>query len=232
MRKLLADGSTNKKMAKNSIKTYGLSLLPHTLNSKRENLCKFSTKECRAVCLNTSGMGRFNSVQRARLEKANFFVEKRSDFIKQLYNELDKINKKGKAAIRLNVITDIDWESEFTKEGYNLGDFKNLIFYSYTKNPYMIEFNNNSNHHFTFSFSGGNWVWCEKFLKENKANVAVVFKDILPLKYKGYKVIDGDLSDERFLDPNGVIVGLKYKRTSGNTYEAPKFVVDGKMLEI
>ena len=232
MKKLLADGSTNKKMAKNTTKTYGLSLLPHTLNSKGENLCRFSTRECRTVCLNTAGMGKFNSVQKARLEKANFFVDRRSDFIKQLHGELDKINKKGKAAVRLNVITDIDWETEFAKEGYNLANFTNIIFYSYTKNPYMIELNTNPNHHFTFSFSGGNWKWCEKFLKENKANVAVVFKNTLPDFYKGYKVIDGDVSDERFLDPKGVIVGLKYKRTTGNINNAPKFVIDEKMLDI
>lgn len=226
MKKLLADGSTNKKMAKNSIKTYGLSLLPHTLNSKGENLCKYSTKECRDVCLNTSGMGKFNNVQKARLKKANYFVNDKSSFIKQLWKELQNINKKGKSAVRLNVISDVDWETEFSKEGFNLATLDNIIFYSYTKNPYMIELNTNPNHHFTFSYSGGNWNWCDKFLKEDKANVAVVFKNDLPLEYKGWKVINGDLSDERFNDPHPVIVGLKYKRSAGKVDNAPKFVVN------
>jgi hypothetical protein len=33
----------------------------------------------------------------------------------------------------------------------------------------------------------------------------------LPSTYKGYTVIDGDKDDLRFLDPKGVIVGLRYK---------------------
>jgi hypothetical protein len=40
--------------------------------------------------------------------------------------------------------------------------------------------------------------------------VAVVF-DKLPETYLGKPVIDGDVSDLRFLDPKGVIVGLKAK---------------------
>ena len=53
-KKLLANGSSNTKLAKNTVKTYGLSLIPHSLNTKGVNLCKFSTKECRSLCLNKS----------------------------------------------------------------------------------------------------------------------------------------------------------------------------------
>jgi hypothetical protein len=46
-------------------------------------------------------------------------------------------------------------------------------------------------------------------------NVAVVFSTKkgfdLPSEYKGKKVIDGDKHDLRFLDPKGVIVGLRAK---------------------
>lgn len=41
-------------------------------------------------------------------------------------------------------------------------------------------------------------------------NVAMVF-DKVPKTFKGYKVIDGDESDLRFLDEKNVIVGLKAK---------------------
>jgi hypothetical protein len=41
-------------------------------------------------------------------------------------------------------------------------------------------------------------------------NVAVVFNE-LPETYLGKPVINGDESDLRFLDPKGVIVGLKAK---------------------
>ena len=36
--------------------------------------------------------------------------------------------------------------------------------------------------------------------------------DKIPNEYKGYKVINGDENDLRFLDEQNVIVGLKYKR--------------------
>lgn len=227
-KKLLADGKSNTKMAKNKLKTYGLSLIPHSLNDKKENLCKFSTPECRKMCLNMSGRAGFNSVQKARLAKTNFFVEERKEFIHKLYMELKAINDKGeKVAIRLNVVSDVNWEIEFNKFNYSLKAFKNIIFYAYTKDPFQIELNTLPNQHFTFSFSGGNWKWCEKFLEEKKANVAVVFKDKLPEKYKGFKVINGDESDERFLDEKGVIVGLKYKVPHGVAFAGNKFVVEG-----
>ena len=41
-------------------------------------------------------------------------------------------------------------------------------------------------------------------------NVAAVFHEV-PETYLGRKVINGDETDLRFLDPKGVIVGLKAK---------------------
>jgi hypothetical protein len=42
-------------------------------------------------------------------------------------------------------------------------------------------------------------------------NIAVVFSGPLPKIWRGRKVIDGDTTDLRFLDPRGIIVGLKAK---------------------
>ena len=53
------------------------------------------------------------------------------------------------------------------------------------------------------------------FVGGDEENIAVVF-DKLPKKWHGYKVIDGDLSDLRHLDPKGVIIGLKYKKLTGS----------------
>ena len=70
------------------------------------------------------------------------------------------------------------------------------------------------NYHLTFSMSEDNKDICMDMLKAGK-NVAMVFnvkKDKpLPSQYKGFKVINGDETDLRFLDENNVIVGLKYK---------------------
>jgi hypothetical protein len=45
-------------------------------------------------------------------------------------------------------------------------------------------------------------------------NVAMVF-DVPPTEFEGFGVIDGDETDLRFLDNQGVIVGLKYKKLTG-----------------
>jgi hypothetical protein len=51
-----------------------------------------------------------------------------------------------------------------------------------------------------------------KLLSENKGRVAMVFEGKqLPTTFMGYKVIDGDAYDMRYLDEQGVIVGLKFK---------------------
>ena len=42
-------------------------------------------------------------------------------------------------------------------------------------------------------------------------NVAYVFRDKLPKKHLGLKVINGDKHDLRFKDPSGVVVGLVAK---------------------
>ncbi len=227
MSNLLTDGKSNTKTAKNSLRTYYLSLQPTNLNSKGENLCKFSTKECRAQCLQYAGRQGFSNVVKSRERKTEHFVTKRMDFLIQLTNELLTLNTKGKVAVRLNLLSDVNWEAEFNKINLSLKKFPNIQFYDYTKDPFKVENNNLSNYNLTFSYSGGNWKWCEKFLNEKKANVAVVFKNAVPSQYLGYEVVNGDESDERFLDKRGVIVGLKYKKPkNGSKYETNKFVVE------
>jgi hypothetical protein len=70
------------------------------------------------------------------------------------------------------------------------------------------------NYHLTFSYSENNAVDCLECL-EHGINVAMVFDtkrgQPLPKTWCNYKVIDGDLSDLRFKDPKGVIVGLRAK---------------------
>lgn len=229
-RNLLTDGKSNTKTAKNSIKSYYLSLQPTNLNSKGENLCKFSTKECRTACLQFAGRQSFDNVVQSRSRKTEFFVNHRKEFLTKLWNELVQINGKGKSAVRLNLLSDVDWESEIKTNlnisGVSLEDLTNIQFYDYTKDHLKLMNNPLKNYHLTLSFSGHNWKQCELALKNKVANVTVVFKNIVPLQWKGFTVINGDTSDERFLDPQGVIVGLKYKTPKGVKYEKTKFVVD------
>lgn len=135
-RKLLSNGSSNTKTAKNSLPTYYLSLQPTNLNSKNINLCKFSTKECRAQCLQFSGRQGFSNVVKSRTNKTEFFVQHEKEFLEKLWNELEDINKKhAKAAVRLNLLSDINWDSVFSsKLGKNMSSLKNIQFYKYLVN--------------------------------------------------------------------------------------------------
>jgi hypothetical protein len=230
-RKLLTDGKSNTKTAKNSIPSYYLSLQPTDLNSAGLNLCKFSTKECRAACLQYAGRQGFTNVVLSRQRKTDYFVENKREFLHKLWYELRGLNLQytiqKKVAVRLNLLSDVNWEEEFGNHQFpSLGSFSHIQFYDYTKDPFKVDANKLSNYHFTYSYSGGNWKWCEKFLKEKKANVEVVFKNSVPSTYNNFQVINGDLSDERFKDPKGVIVGLKYKTPKGLAYQPNKFVVD------
>jgi hypothetical protein len=90
-----------------------------------------------------------------------------------------------------------------------LDEFSNLKFYDYTPNLKRAIKYLGSKYHLTFSRKKDNDEQVDIYLKLG-GNVAVVF-DKLPTKYNGYKVIDGDENDLRYLDPNNVIVGLKVK---------------------
>ena len=70
------------------------------------------------------------------------------------------------------------------------------------------------NVHVTFSRHENHTDEDVKSLIDSGVNVAVVFKEKVPLTFKGIKVIDGDKHDRRWEDDKGVIVGLKVKGTN------------------
>ena len=207
---LLSNG--NAKMMKNELPTHYLSLLPHSMNSMKVNLCTHSTKECRLVCLNHSGKGIFSNVIKGRSMRTEFLVNYEKEFISRLCTELIKLNSKGKFLIRLNTFSDIDWKFVFSKYDIDLDLFENLTFYGYTKVPSRL-LNKGTNEELVFSYSGKNWKDCLNILNKKLGNVAIVFRDKLPTTYEGFDVINGDESDMRLssLEGTGKIIGLKFK---------------------
>lgn len=208
--KLLATNTKLEKGSKLDWQTRGLSLAPANISGKQ--LCPHRSAGCEAACLNTSGMGVFSNVQEARINKSKFLIERRAEFLAQLEKELQNLNKqagKGKQiAVRLNVLSDLPWHNLI-----DMSKFQNLKFYDYTPNvKRMIQFLNGelpANYHLTFSRKENNQALVE-LVANMGGNVAVVF-DKLPETYLGKPVVDGDATDLRFLDPKGVIVGLKAK---------------------
>jgi hypothetical protein len=216
--------------------TYIMYLAPHTQNSKGVNLCAKASKGCAIACLFGSGAARFDNVQLGKINKTEYFIADSKAFLLQLTIEIEKIQAKHlaivgektlskkpvykKFAIRLNGTADIPWERLKVKDGLNIFElFPDVQFYDYTKLD--ERFTNRimpSNYHLTFSRSEENDVESLDILNRG-FNVAYVFgiKDVqdLPKTYLGFKVINGDESDLRFLDEQNVIVGLKYKLLTG-----------------
>ncbi len=207
---LLATNTKLEKGTKLDWTTKGLSLAPAGLSGKQ--LCPHRSAGCELACLNTAGMGIFSNVQEARINKTRFLIEKRADFLAALNKELVNLNKRAnkgqKIAVRLNVLSDLPWHNMI-----DMASFENLRFYDYTPNlARMIQFLNGelpANYHLTFSRKENNQAKVE-LVAAMGGNVAVVF-DKLPQTYLNKQVIDGDATDLRFLDPKGIIVGLKAK---------------------
>lgn len=223
---LLVDGDGNAKMKKNGkdhfIKTYGLNLAPHMFSGVM-NTCENATPQCIAACLDDSGLRSvFEGIHIGKVAKTIVLAEEQGWFISQLRRELDKLvlNQSDDIAIRLNIFSDVAFELM----GF-MQDYPTLQFYDYTKNSKRVG-DILPNYHTTFSRSGNNDRKCLYHLNKGR-NVAVVFANDtgkgmrnieLPKTYKGFKVIDGDKTDLRYLDPRGVVVGLRLKTHSMKDY--------------
>ena len=197
--------------------TFGLHLAPFNLSG--HNVCAWASKGCSDACLNTAGRGKFDMVQESRKKKTKWFFNDKENFMRQLVKEISNAiklasKKDMKPCFRLNLTSDIAWESQ-KYNGLKLMDwFSDVQFYDYTKSAKrvekMLQGKMPSNYHLTFSRSEDNDNETKKLLSLG-ANVACVFRNGLPKTWQGRKVIDGDETDLRFLDGENKIVGLVEK---------------------
>lgn len=212
--KLLSTG--NPKLLKGEKKGY-MSFVLHLAPAKVSGYetCPKRTEGCTAACLNTAGRGGIfkkgestNVIQQARIRKTKMFFENRDQFLADLENDIrlgiKQAEKQGFIpAFRLNGTSDIAWE----KYGI-IEKFPDVQFYDYTKmrNRKVAHL---KNYHLTFSKADGNDMDV-RLAAAAGMNVAAVFHNV-PETYIGRTVINGDETDLRFLDPKGVVVGLKAK---------------------
>lgn len=203
--------NSNKKFGKSEELIFGLSLAQASLSGI--NVCHWSTPECRKACVGFNGNNGFPRTMKAKIAKTRFLFEHPEEAGIMLADFWTKAQNKGltlgkEVGGRLNTFSDLDWTKSaawiFTR-------FQDINFYDYTKqwdreSPFK-------NYHLTYSASErtSNDKIIE-FLEHGK-NVAIVFSEWshLPKEYMGYTVIDGDMTDVRWKDPAGVIVGLKRK---------------------
>ena len=209
--------------------TYCVYLAPATMAGRsskgtRINVCPKS-EHCKSLCLNASGHNksdilahgtRDSIINKARINKTKLFYNDRDKFMDILTHEIEKYrryarNKGMEFSVRLNGTSDLSLET-MRKNGKNILEmFPDVQFYDYTKVYNRIKLMQRyPNYDLTFSFDGYNWDECEQFLM-NGGKVAVVFsEETMPKTYKGYKVVDANEYDMRYLDPNGCVMGLGF----------------------
>lgn len=226
MMTLLTMGASSAKLAKGQgeqgYMTAVLYLKPADSSGLGVNLCPAASMGCRAGCLNTAGRGAdymvdangVNTVQRARQQRTELYVRDRAAFMALLYKEITAFMKKAqkagmRPAIRLNGTSDIDWTEVYR-------EFPDVQFYEYTKRPDLaLRLRELPNVSVTFSMSEVNERIALRMLGKG-INVAAVFGvtrgRALPVEYLGAAVLDGDTTDNRFLDPvGGYVIGLRAK---------------------
>jgi hypothetical protein len=188
--------------------------------------------KCDETCLFTAGRGKFDSVKNARIRKTKFFAEDPNTFLNEIALDIYRLENKAKKLqsiplVRLNGTSDILWEKQsFTltvetakKIDKDPGHYENIMslfshiqFYDYTK--IAARENLPFNYDLTFSYSGVHSFQREVQKAIDKGmRIAVVFrnKHTIPNEFLGMKVVNGDETDLRHLDPNGVVVSLYAK---------------------
>lgn len=231
---LLASPHANPKIEKgNKLGNYAsrpLHLAPAQLSGFE--VCPMATAGCRAACLHTAGNPAYmQGKEKARINRTRAFFTDRAAFMTALAAEIDKTfakNKKSrkKTAIRLNATSDIVWESmpvEYKGERFSslMAAFPKVQFYDYTKRHNRK--NRPANYHLTYSLAENNDGQALAALQSGMSVAAVLnvgrnksLPKTFAINGQSFNVIDGDPDDRRFLDPSGVIVGLRAKGKAKN----------------
>ena len=199
-----------------------LHLAPADLSGRET--CPKRTAGCTAACLNTAGRGGMfkkgettNMIQKARIRKTNEFFNNREQFMFDLYHDIIRARKFAEKqglipVFRLNGTSDLSWEKyEVGTTGMNLFQlFPTVQFYDYTK-VLGRKVSQYPNYHLTFSKADGNDSDVAEALLQGMSVVAVY--DEIP---EG--VPSADETDLRFLDPKGIMLGLKAKGRAKKDY--------------
>lgn len=227
---LLTSGASQQKLSKNSLPSYGLMLTPERglmrpeLQDVRDvfglaggfNLCPRASKGCAAACLSFSGQSGMPQAQRAQAVRTALLLAEPAVAGVLIGDEIRRALKRHKAInLRLNTTSDIRWEIVAPQMVQTLTD-QGVVMYDYTAwSP--EDRRGSSSYNLTFSAKEPTHT-SDTYLARiltNGGNVAMPFTtargEALPTSWNGFPVIDGDLSDERYNDPRGVVVGLRAK---------------------
>ena len=235
---MLTQPDAQAKLGKSDRHALGLMLTPADANPedvnvaagirRRFTLCAKASAGCREACLAYSGHGAFTATQRARQIRTAFLLAHPYHAAVLIGHETRRAREThghDRVTLRLNVLSDIRWEYVAP---YALGIIARdgVRIYDYTAHAPATRWETRiTGYHLTYSAKESAHTSDEYLAQilESGANVAVPFhvgkRDALPDTYmlagRVFRVIDGDLSDDRTEDPRGVIVGLRAKGSRG-----------------
>jgi len=212
---------------KHGVMTFVLHLAPADLSGNE--VCPQRSAGCTKGCTNTAGFGGlFDSVQHARILRTKWYFADRAAFIARLALEVERAQQHAAKhglilALRLNGTSDIPWHRVPCGEHASIMSmFPTVQFYDYTKvAKRLVHETLPANYHLTFSLSENNEASAHEVLMAG-GNVAVVFRTpairerYMATGFLGHRVIDGDETDLRFMDPANVVVGLYAKGRAKN----------------
>lgn len=221
---------------KKGFKTAILYMAP--ANMSGENLCPMAfLAQCDSACLFTAGRGAMTSVAMSRLRKALFFQQYQVEALAMIRHELAGFAAKAEREgwtllVRLNGTTDIRWENYGIIQA-----FPDIQFYDYTKiaNRKGVP----TNYDLTFSYSGV--AAYQPFIRmaaKAGQRIAVVFRNRETVEgmiangetFMGLELVDGDDTDIRHIEPQGVVVALYAKGKA--KHDTTGFVVDYAPTEL
>lgn len=202
-----------------------LYLAPHTSGGGKVTLCPMSTPDCRAMCLASAGLSGLPKQLGAKLRRTFLFNNSREEFIAKL--KRIAAEEGMQPALRLNGSSDVRWEG-IVPGWADLG----LQRYDYSKIP-MEHRTVDAGYHLTFSVEGArDTARALDYLRTGQSVAVVVPEDLkhravlVGRSDEGFPIVDGDLTDLRFLDPPGSIVMLKPKGHIRTGLMRPNFFLE------
>lgn len=198
-----------------------------------ERTCPLAkSANCFKSCLVNAGLASvYPKINEIRKERRELFYNNQKEFFLQLDKEIKSFIRKAKKesmipVIRLNGTSDIMYESiQYLGYANIFEAYPEVQFYDYTKIAVRLTKPLPKNYDLTFSFSNvDTYRKSVEMALKTTTRIAVVFKNGLPKRYMGRVVVDGDDTDLRFLDRQGIIVGLKAKGIAKT--DTSDFIVD------